>query len=54
MLKSVRDLYEMGYDLYASKGTADFYQGKDIKIQSVDWPFEEGTGNAVTTTNEPE
>jgi carbamoyl-phosphate synthase/aspartate carbamoyltransferase/dihydroorotase len=53
MLKSVKDLYEMGYDLYASKGTADFYQGKDIRIQSVDWPFEEGAGNAATS-NESE
>jgi carbamoyl-phosphate synthase/aspartate carbamoyltransferase/dihydroorotase len=46
MLKSVRDLFEMGYNLYASKGTADFYQGKEIRIQSVEWPFEEGAGNA--------
>ncbi|KAI6208543.1 CAD protein [Aphelenchoides besseyi] len=45
-LNSVRDLHAMGYELYASKGTADCYQRHGIKIHPIEWPFEEG--NAAT------
>jgi len=41
MLGSVRLLEQMGYELYASMGTGDFYQEHGIKIQIIDWPFEE-------------
>lgn len=41
MLSSVKLLQEMGYELYASMGTGDFYQEHGIKIQVIDWPFEE-------------
>lgn len=32
MLQSVRILSELGFELYASKGTADFYSRKKIKV----------------------
>ncbi|XP_064626437.1 multifunctional protein CAD-like isoform X2 [Lineus longissimus] len=43
MLQSVRNLELMGYNLYASMGTADFYTEHGIKITSVDWPYADVT-----------
>ncbi|CAD5206264.1 unnamed protein product [Bursaphelenchus okinawaensis] len=51
MLPSVTHLHQMGYELYASKGTAEFYESNGIKIKVVEWPFEEGEGNAATNTD---
>jgi carbamoyl-phosphate synthase/aspartate carbamoyltransferase/dihydroorotase len=42
MLNSVRTLVAMKYAMYASKGTADYFQSKNIPIMVVDWPFDEG------------
>lgn len=48
MLPSVRCLEKMGYTLYASLGTADFYQEHGIRCQPVTWPFDDlGQGNAT-------
>ncbi|XP_003739459.1 CAD protein [Galendromus occidentalis] len=48
MLPSVRSLEKMGYKLFGSLGTADFYQEHGIKIQPVTWPFDDiGQGNAA-------
>lgn len=33
MLSSVRLLEQMGYELYASMGTGDFYQEHNIKVR---------------------
>ncbi|KFD57517.1 hypothetical protein M513_01620 [Trichuris suis] len=44
MLASVCDLSSMGYHLFASMGTADFYSEHGIPITPVEWPFEEGGG----------
>ncbi|XP_006819567.1 LOW QUALITY PROTEIN: multifunctional protein CAD-like [Saccoglossus kowalevskii] len=41
LLPSVRTLENLGYRLYASIGTADFYSEHGIKIESIDWPFED-------------
>ncbi|KAM6965094.1 multifunctional protein CAD [Aplochiton taeniatus] len=41
LLPTVRALEGLGYDLYASLGTADFYTEHGIKVTAVDWPFEE-------------
>ncbi|KAM4771282.1 multifunctional protein CAD [Rhinophrynus dorsalis] len=41
LLPTVRALESMGYSLYASLGTADFYTEHGIKIKAMDWPFEE-------------
>ncbi|TKR93417.1 hypothetical protein L596_007878 [Steinernema carpocapsae] len=48
MLKSMKTLEELGYKLFASKGTADYYQSNGIKINSIDWPFEEGASDGMT------
>ncbi|KAI9547318.1 hypothetical protein NQZ68_018542 [Dissostichus eleginoides] len=41
LLPTVQALETMGYDLYASLGTADFYTEHGVKVKAVDWPFEE-------------
>lgn len=47
MLPSINTLVELGFKLYASPGTADFYTEHGVKVKTVDWPFEEG-GNGAT------
>jgi carbamoyl-phosphate synthase/aspartate carbamoyltransferase/dihydroorotase len=44
MLHSVQTLQALGYKLYGSVGTADFYSENDIKIECVDWPFQDNDG----------
>ncbi|XP_066450456.1 multifunctional protein CAD isoform X2 [Eleutherodactylus coqui] len=41
LLPTVRTLESLGYSLYASVGTADFYTEHGIKVKAMDWPFEE-------------
>ncbi|XP_071499632.1 multifunctional protein CAD-like [Diadema antillarum] len=54
LLNAVRTLANMNYKLYASMGTADFYNEHGIKIQPVDWPFEEENGEQKRANgNEP-
>lgn len=36
MLPSVRTLQELGFKLYASPGTADFYSEHGIKVSSLE------------------
>ncbi|XP_029635734.1 CAD protein isoform X2 [Octopus sinensis] len=51
LLPSVKTLEEIGYNLFASMGTADFYTEHGVKIKAVDWPYENicenGNGNGV-------
>ncbi len=53
LLGSVRILEELGFNLYASRGTADFYSEHSIKVEAVDWCYEDGQpfGSASTTTS---
>ncbi|GAB6029852.1 hypothetical protein CHUAL_005561 [Chamberlinius hualienensis] len=46
-LPSVRTLTKMGYKLFASCGTADFYSEHGINIESVEWPFTDTNEVAV-------
>ncbi|TRY86953.1 hypothetical protein DNTS_000646 [Danionella cerebrum] len=41
LLPTVQTLEGLGYSLYASLGTADFYTEHGVKVMAVDWPFEE-------------
>lgn len=47
LLASVRTLYKMKYKLYASIGTADFYNEHGIQVEGVELPF--GDINQTTT-----
>lgn len=41
LLQSAKLLQEMGFTLFGSLGTADFYSEHGIEIKSVDWPFDD-------------
>ncbi|XP_069114104.1 multifunctional protein CAD-like isoform X2 [Argopecten irradians] len=41
LLPTVKSLLKMGYNLYASMGTADFYNTHGLQITPVDWPYED-------------
>ena len=41
LLPSIRTLSQMKYRLYASLGTADFYNEKGIEVEAIEWPFNE-------------
>ncbi|NXH14339.1 PYR1 protein, partial [Bucco capensis] len=45
LLPTVKTLENLGYKLYASLGTADFYTEHGIKVMAVDWHFEEADGS---------
>ncbi|XP_061785890.2 multifunctional protein CAD isoform X2 [Nerophis lumbriciformis] len=45
LLPTVQTLESLGYDLYASLGTADFYTEHGVKVTAVDWLFEEEESN---------
>ncbi|XP_039962623.1 CAD protein [Bactrocera tryoni] len=40
LLSSIRDLAKMGYKLYASMGTGDFYAEHGVDVESVQWTFD--------------
>ncbi|RZC40808.1 CAD protein [Asbolus verrucosus] len=50
LLPSMRVLQKMGYKLYASLGTADFYNEHGVKVESVQWTFE--NIDAITSQGE--
>jgi carbamoyl-phosphate synthase/aspartate carbamoyltransferase/dihydroorotase len=61
LLSSIKTLEELGYNLYASRGTADFYSEHNIKIEAVDWHYEDqspmepivtSTKEIIKTTND--
>jgi carbamoyl-phosphate synthase/aspartate carbamoyltransferase/dihydroorotase len=41
LLSSVKILEKLGFNLYASRGTADFYSEHGIKIETIDWCYED-------------
>ncbi|KAF7990426.1 hypothetical protein HCN44_000231 [Aphidius gifuensis] len=52
MLPSMKSLQKMGYKLYASLGTADFYNEHGVEVESVQWTFENIDVNEDTSPNE--
>jgi len=44
LLESVKILESLGFQLYASRGTADFYSEHNIRIETVDWKAENEDG----------
>ena len=40
MMASVRSLHKMGYKLYGSSGTSDFYREHNIPVETVEWAFD--------------
>lgn len=53
LLPSIRTLHYMGYKLYSTLGTADFYNEKDIPVEPVELPFlEDDTISTQTKIND--
>jgi carbamoyl-phosphate synthase large subunit len=44
-LDSARKLVEMGYELFASRGTARFLTSNHVPVQALNWPLESGDPN---------
>ncbi|XP_043661036.1 CAD protein [Drosophila teissieri] len=47
LLPSIRDLAKMGYKLYASMGTGDFYAEHGVDVESVQWTFDKTTPDDI-------
>jgi carbamoyl-phosphate synthase/aspartate carbamoyltransferase/dihydroorotase len=43
LLPTIKELEDLGYSLYASRGTADFYSEHKIKVETVDWCYEDNS-----------
>lgn len=52
LLVAIRTLKELGYELYASIGTADYFEANNISIHPIDWKYEETESNGSGPTNE--
>ena len=51
LLESIKILESLGFSLYASRGTADFYSEHSINIETVDWCYEDGTNVHLDSAN---
>ena len=51
-LPSIRSLRKMGYKLYASMGTADFYTEHGVEVEPVQWTFENISMNEDSSPSE--
>jgi len=54
LLESIRKLEQMGFNLYATKGTADFYKNNGVKMKILYWPLEKKEPNVMTYLKERE
>ena len=58
LLTAIRTLKELGYELYASIGTADFFESNNISIHPIDWKYEQTdsneNGDSSTAENNPQ
>ena len=48
LLPSARMLFKMNFDLYATKGTADFLKTNGVEATILHWPLDEREPNALT------
>jgi carbamoyl-phosphate synthase large subunit len=48
LLESIRRLKQMGFNLYATKGTHDFYKNNGINTKILYWPLEKKEPNVLT------
>lgn len=55
LLPAVRTLAAMNYRLYASLGTADYYNAQGLQVEAIHWPFSElgstGDTNSITVNS---
>ena len=51
MLSSVEKLNELGFALYCSKGSWEYYTQKGIQVNLVEWPNDESNDGGVTSSS---
>jgi len=51
LLTAIRTLKELGYELYASIGTADYFEANNISINPIDWKYEQTEANYIGLEN---
>ncbi|XP_052761178.1 CAD protein-like isoform X2 [Mya arenaria] len=51
LIPTLRALVDMGYVLYGSMGTADFYNEHGFTINSIDWPYDDNDTTDSSKTN---
>ena len=47
LLEPVRELAESGYEIYATAGTAKFFNDNGVSVQTVSWPDEDNENNVM-------
>nr|XP_034178340.1 CAD protein [Osmia lignaria] len=52
LLPSIQSLHKMGYKLYASMGTADFYTEHGVEVEPAQWTFENISVNEDSSPSE--
>jgi carbamoyl-phosphate synthase large subunit len=52
LLENIRNLKDMGFELYATKGTHDFYKSNGIYTKILNWPLEKKEPNVMTYLRE--
>jgi len=52
LLEGIRKLEQLGFDLYATKGTSDFYKKNGINTKILHWPLEKKEPNVMTYLKE--
>ncbi|MFH0816876.1 MAG: carbamoyl-phosphate synthase (glutamine-hydrolyzing) large subunit [Methanobacteriota archaeon] len=52
LLPGIRALEAKGYELYGTKGTADFYSKEGVKVKPLHWPLDGEEPNVLTWTSE--
>ena len=52
LLEAVRKLYEMGFELYGTKGTSEFLKENGIESTVLHWPDEKKEPNTLTYIQE--
>ncbi|XP_060593985.1 CAD protein-like isoform X2 [Ruditapes philippinarum] len=52
LIPTMRTLVDLGYTLYASMGTADFYNEHGFKVKPVDWPYDDYNGDEKINGNQ--
>ncbi len=51
LLTAIRTLKQLGYELYASIGTADFFEANNINVHAIDWKYEQTETNSIGLEN---
>jgi len=52
LLESIRKLEQKGYNLYATKGTGNFYKNNGVNMKILHWPLEKKEPNVLTYLKE--